>query len=238
MPSVIKRALIIKQVPHEGPGLILDCLRALRIGYMELNAFRGEEIPKVLAPDTALIVMGGPMGAYDEDKYRFLTPELRLIEYAFKHNIPTLGICLGAQLMAKAAGARVYKGKKKEIGWYDMELIKDGERDFMFAGLPSKTKVFQWHGDTFDCPEGAVNLAKSKLFENQMLKIGKNSYALQFHLEVTEAMIHEWLIESGNVKELKGLDYIDPKKIKRETHEYSLALARTGRAVFSRFLRG
>ncbi|HXI09708.1 MAG TPA: gamma-glutamyl-gamma-aminobutyrate hydrolase family protein, partial [Thermodesulfobacteriota bacterium] len=169
-------------------------------------------------------------------EYPFIKDEIRLIESAMKTNTPALGVCLGAQLMAAAAGARVYKGKTKEIGWYGATLTEEGMDDRLFMGLSDEFTVFQWHGDTFDLPRGSVLLASSELFPNQAVRIGSRAYAVQFHIEVTEKMISEWIeVNSEELKGLKGV--IDPVKILRETREKIVGLHAYGRTVIERFLR-
>ncbi len=236
MQDGITRVVIVQQVPHEGPGVVGRMLRRLSADTEVVRAYRGDRIPRSVGPGAALVILGGPMGAYEEGKYPFLTDELRLIESALKAGTPVLGICLGAQLMARAAGARVYRGGAKEIGWYPLHLTEEGRRDSLLLGLPSELRVFQWHGDTFDVPRGGVNLASSELFPHQLVRLGRRAYALQFHLEVTEEMVYEWL--DVNVEELRGLEgVIYPDAIRAETPGSIPVLHRYGKAVFSRFFR-
>lgn len=237
MEHPARRAVIVQQVPHEGAGIIAGALRSEGRQVEQVMAFRGDRVPARLEEDASLIVLGGPMGVGDEDKYPWLKDELNLIEYALKNELPVLGICLGAQLMARAAGARVYKGSAgKEIGWYPLYLTEQGKKDPLFLGLPDEFPVFQWHGDTFDLPRGAERLAKSDLYPNQLVRMGKRAYAMQFHLEVTEDMVSSWLnINEDEIKELKGL--IDPKRVATDTTKNLTSLHRYGSAVFSRFLR-
>ncbi len=235
----MRSVLVIQQVAHEGLGTIAAALRSIGFSARCIRVYAGERVPKEVAPpDEALIVLGGPMGVYEEDKNPFIRDELRLIESAVKAGVPVLGICLGAQLMAKAAGARVYKGKSKEIGWYDVSLTPDGMRDRLFSGLPQTMKTFQWHGDTFDVPRGGTLLASSEEFPSQLVRMGRNAYAFQFHLEVTEAMICEWLSVDENREEIEKLEgAIDPEKIIEETPANIPALHAVGDAVFRRFFR-
>ncbi len=150
--------------------------------------------------------------------------------------MPLLGICLGSQLLAKAAGADVYKGNKKEIGWYKVRLTESGAKDSLMAGFPKEFTVFQWHGDTFDVPEKGTNLAESELFPHQMFRVGKRAYGLQFHLEVTDKMIKDWI--RINDDELKAVSkYIDPERIIKETALYMPALHKYCETMTSRFLR-
>src|SRR3990170_3458444 len=232
----IKKAIVIQHVPHEGLGIIGEVLTSFGISTEFVRVYCGERVPPDLGRGTLLIVLGGPMGVYESERYPFLKDELNLLERAFKKDSPVLGICLGSQLMAKAAGAKVYKGGKKEIGWYDVTLTGDGARDGIFLSFPEKFRVFQWHGDTFDVPQGARLLASSAGFPNQLIRIGKRAYGIQFHLEVTERMIYEWLKEnSEELASLKGV--IEPEEIKKRTPSEIMTLNNYGRTVFTRFLR-
>ncbi|MBI5047773.1 MAG: type 1 glutamine amidotransferase [Deltaproteobacteria bacterium] len=229
------RVLVLQHVKSEGLGIIYKALKQKGIGADFIKIFNGERMPRDIQGYDGLIVLGGPMGVYEADIYPFIKDELMLIKNAIKNDIPILGICLGAQLLAKAAGADVYKGKKKEIGWYDVELTDDGKRDGLFIGLPDEFTVFQWHGDTFDIPENSKCLAFSELFPHQVIKVGKKAYGLQFHLEVTEEMIREWI--DVNDKELASVKaYINPKNILKDTSKHIKTIHRYGEAVFSRFL--
>lgn len=229
------KALVIRHVPHEGLGLIKRPLeRDFIVEYFDMH--RGAALPPAIDGYDVLVVMGGPMGVYEYDKYPFIKHELRLIESALKKRVPTLGICLGAQLLAKAAGADVYKGKAKEIGWYKVELDTETKNDWLFLGFPDEFTVFQWHGDTFDLPKGGVRLASSELFPNQVIKVGPCAYGIQFHLEVTEEMIREWVwINSDELRALKGK--IDPEEISKETPDNIGGLHSLGKALVARFLR-
>lgn len=231
----MKKVLIIQQVAHEGPGSIDDAVSDSDIEVDLVLAYAGQSIPKTLDDDQGLIVMGGPMGVCDDDRYPFLKDEIRLIEVALSSDTPVLGICLGAQLLARAAGARVYSGTEKEIGWYPLSFNDNAQQDRLFQGLPTSVNVFQWHGDTFDVPEGGVNLASSALFPNQLIRVGENAYGLQFHLEVTVEMITQWLsVNSEELEELKGV--IDPGEIRAKTSTAMPELKSMGQSVFSRFL--
>ncbi len=234
---MIEKAIIIEQVPHEGPGTIAAELEALSIRPTIYRVHEGDPVPEDVDDETALIVMGGPMGVYEEEKYPFIKEELSLIEKALKAGSPILGICLGAQLMARAAGARVYKGESKEIGWYGVALTEDGLKDPLLEGIGKEFTVFQWHGDTFDLPAGSTLLAKSAEFPNQLVRMGPRAYAVQFHLEVTVEMISQWLREPENVAELDTLKgVIDPLEILELTKEKIGPLNERGKRFFSRFL--
>jgi GMP synthase (glutamine-hydrolysing) len=234
--SPVKRILVVQHVPHEGLGIIGPAL--VRGGFQAefLKVYENRSIPRTTDGYSGLIVLGGPMGVYEADFFPFIKGELRLIESALKAKTPTLGVCLGSQMIAGAAGAKVYKGGKKEIGWYRVSLTDEGEADRLLMGMPKEFTVFQWHGDTFDVPEGGVNLASSELFPNQLIRIGANAYGVQFHLEVTERMVYEWIrVNSDELNGLKGR--IDPEKITKDTPGNIPALHAWGRMAVERFLR-
>jgi GMP synthase (glutamine-hydrolysing) len=195
--------LIIKHVDVEGPGLIEYYLRQERILYQILNLNSDIPFPK---PDdfTHLVILGGPMNVYEEDRYPFLKNEDLFIKEAIQKGKSILGICLGAQLMAKALGAKVFKAPVKEIGWSDVSLTKIGSRDPLFSNFPKTFPVFQWHEDTFEIPRAGKLIAISSPISHQAFRYGENAYGLQFHLEVTEEMIIDWMEtykeEFGNAK--------------------------------------
>ncbi len=222
--------LILKHVAFEGPGTFREELDKRGLKFREVNLYEGD-IPKDLDGCRGLIIMGGPMNVYEEAEYPFLKDEDRLIKEALAKKIPMIGVCLGAQLMAKASGAKVTKGAKKEIGWYPLHLTEEAKTDPAFSSLPSTVEVFQWHGDTFETPQGAARLASSELFLNQAFRIGDNAYAFQFHIEVTEAIIKEWIELNGT--ELEGVkDYIDSKKILAESTGKALELKKLADIVY------
>jgi len=230
----MKPILVIQHVEHEGLGTITDVMARKRLVPIFIKVSKGDAVPETIDDYSALILMGGPMGVYESDIYPFINDEVSLIKDCLKKNAPVLGICLGSQLIAKAAGANVYKGKKKEIGWYELRLTEHGKIDELFNGLPDEFTVFQWHGDTFDIPDGCRCIASSSLFPNQIIKVGENVYGLQFHLEVTEDMIRNWC--DVNDAELNFVsDYIDVKKILKETPVYVKLLNEYGNMIFNRF---
>lgn len=223
--------LILKHVPFEGPGTFYNELQKRGLRFMEVNLYKGE-LPKNLDRCGGLIIMGGPMNVYEEAEYPFLKDEDRLIKEALIKKIPMIGVCLGAQLMAKAAGAKVTKGVKKEIGWYPLYLTEDAKKDPVFKALPEEVEVFQWHGDTFDIPKDAVRLASSELFPNQAFRIGDNAYAFQFHIEVTSEIIASW-IELNDEELVRVKDYIDPGAVLSDTKKKIGDLERLAKTVYA-----
>jgi len=186
------KSLIIKHVDIEGPGLIEYFLNQKRIPYQVLCLDSDARLPK-LEGFTHVVILGGPMNVYEEDHYPFLREEDLFIKEAIQRGKFVLGICLGAQLIAKALGAKVFKASLKEIGWYDILLTMIGSKDPLFSNLPKAFPVFQWHGDTFEIPKGGKLIATSTSVPHQAFRYGDNAYGLQFHLEVTEKMIKEWM---------------------------------------------
>lgn len=184
----MKKLLSVQNVACETLGTLERLFRADGFDVETVRAQDG--VTANSAPYSAIIILGGPMAVYDNLPY--LQKEHDLIIDAIKNDIPVLGVCLGSQLMAQAAGGRVYKGKKKEIGWSSVSLTPDGQKG-IFGTEEKEMRVFQWHGDTYDLPAGAKVLAYSDLYP-QAFQVG-SAIGLQFHLEVDEGMIRTWMEE-------------------------------------------
>lgn len=172
---------LLQHVPFEGPGSIAPWLSSRGANISTTRFFDAPALPAPRGLDL-VIALGGPMSVNDEAALPWLVDEKRFIREAIGVGVPVLGICLGAQLIASALGARVYPAPQKEIGWFDIEAVPDPEAVF---DLPPRIPVFHWHGETFDLPPGAVRLARSKACANQAFRIGRRVLALQFHLETT-----------------------------------------------------
>jgi GMP synthase-like glutamine amidotransferase len=200
--------LVIQNTRIEGIGTLGDLLKADGFDTKTILA-KNEKIPDV--DYNAIIILGAPESANDDLPY--LKQEIKLIQDSVKKDIPVLGICLGSQLIAKAFGARVYKGPRKEIGFYEDVEFDDTVQSGLFNGIKSPSLVFHWHGDTFDLPKNAIRLAHSKNYQNQAIKIG-SAVGIQFHLEVDEPTIKLWLEKSG--EELSNVPYIHPDAIKQQ----------------------
>ncbi len=200
--------LVFRHVAFEGLGLIGNVLGERGIPFRYVDLFRDPDAEP--ASDAAgYVFMGGPMSANDDLPY--VRREIDLIRDAVAAGRPVLGICLGAQLIAKALGARVYRNPVKEIGWAPVYWTEAARRDPLFEGLREPETVFHWHGETFDLPAGTEWLAWSDGCRHQAFRAGEGVYGLQFHLEVTPEMIAGWLTEdenSGDVRELTAP--IDP----------------------------
>ena len=182
---------VLQHVPFEGLGNIAGWLAARRADVGNTRLFAGDPLPRADELDV-LIAMGGPMSVNDEETLAWLRPEKQLVRDAVARGIPVLGVCLGAQLIASALGARVYRGPEREIGWFPVRGVPDAAPDLRF---PPEFLAFHWHGETFDLPAGAVRLAGSAACQNQAFQVGRKAVALQFHLETTPAAA-EALIEN------------------------------------------
>lgn len=188
-----KDVLVLQHVPNEGAGTMLDFLKVKKIPVRFVALYKGDALPGDFDNFHSVLIMGGPMNVYEEEKYPFLKEEPIFIKQLIDREIPTLGICLGAQLIAKALGAPVYKAARPEIGWFDVDLSSAAANDPIFSLISSpQFRVLQWHEDTFDLPLGAIHLASSSAAPNQAYRIGKNIYGLQFHIEANEWMMENW----------------------------------------------
>lgn len=176
------RAHYLQHVPFEGLGSIAPWLKNAGYEISCTQFFNTEELPEIADIDF-LIVMGGPMSVNDGQEYPWLTLEKQFIKNAVEAEIPVLGICLGAQLIASAMGAKVFQNSVKEIGWYPVRAVKP-KRNSVFQ-FPEETDVFHWHGETFSLPDDATQIARSEGCANQAFQIGNNIIGLQFHLETT-----------------------------------------------------
>lgn len=202
------QVLAVRHVPFEHLGRIAGALQAAGLECAYWDVYNQPSL--AVSPDAyaGFIFMGGPMSANDD--LEFIRRELRMIEQALSHDKPVLGVCLGAQLIAKAAGAKVYRNKAKEIGWAPIYWTEAARDDALFAGLDPAPVVFHWHGETFDLPAGAQWLAWSDLCRHQAFRLGA-SYGIQFHLEVTKEMVADWMCQPDNSADVAGLkEPIDP----------------------------
>jgi GMP synthase-like glutamine amidotransferase len=212
--------LILKHVSIEGPGLIGALLAEGGEKVKVVDLEKGERLPDSLKGVDGVVVLGGPMNVYEEDKYPFLCDEDKFIKKVILKEIPYLGICLGAQLLAKAAYAHIGKSPVKEIGWHKVNLTEKGRGDRLFDGLACGLEVFQWHEDTFGVPLGGILLAKGERCHNQAIKVGRCAYGLQFHLEVDGDMISDWVEEyipsSTGAMRVKGKEMVNAYYAKEE----------------------
>lgn len=192
--SALRQAVALRHVAYEDLGLLAQILRSegWDTSYCE-SANDDLGAPAIEAADL-LIVLGGPFGAYETETYPFLAEEIAILERRLAQKRPTLGICLGAQLMAKALGARVFPGPVREVGWGRVELTAQGRQSCLYPLGEDGAKVVHWHGDTFDLPSGAARLASNDNYQNQAFAFGDEALALQFHLEADAATLEKWYV--------------------------------------------
>ena len=231
--------LALQHVDVERLSLLEEVLAQRGIPARYLALHRGERLPQSLDDlegPKAIVVLGGPMGVYEEEKHPWLADEIRFLGGAIRSGFPVYGLCLGAQLMAAALGARVYPGEgKKEIGWFPVDLTPGAQGDPLLGDEEASFPVFQWHGDTFDIPEGAVHLASSKRYPNQAFRWGECAYAFQFHLEIGTQDISTWLEAFEGDMNSPRSD-ADPEAILRDAPAHMETLNRRAARWFERWL--
>ena len=206
----------IQHVEFETPANILKWAEKKGHQVSGTHLYKGDNLPELDDFDF-LVVMGGPMGIYDEDEYPWLKKEKNFIKEAIEKDKKVLGICLGAQLIADVLGSKVYKNKEKEIGWFPVEKTLEADNSKIFKDFPEKFMAFHWHGDTFDIPSGAIHTAKSTACKNQSFEYNDGKVvALQFHLEVDKNAVKRLIENSEEELKEKG-DYIQsPEEMLKE----------------------
>lgn len=233
----MKKLLVLQHVAHELLGALNPLLKKSGFRIRYVNFARHPDAQPSLDGYDGLVVLGGPMSVNDAGRLAHLTIEMKLIEEALRRDLPVMGICLGAQLIARTLGAAVYPNREKEIGWYDVSPTDHAQSDPLLGGFAATEKIFQWHGETFDIPKSTRHLAFSSLCANQAFSYGNNVYGLQFHLEVDEPMIHRWLSVAANKQEIAALGgAITPELIHKETPEYISRLNQLSERVFGEFI--
>jgi len=233
----MKRLLVFQHVAYEVLGKLDPLLRSAGFRIRYVNFGREPDTQPDVSKYDALVILGGPMNVSQTDAYPHLETEIRCIQEAIEQNMPILGICLGAQLIAAALGAKVYSNTVKEIGWYDVTPTQDGLRDPVIKYLAGDEQIFQWHGDTFDIPEGAVHLASSPWCPNQAFKFGEWIYGLQFHLEVDKPMVERWFTIPNMYEEAANAEKVKtPDEILKDTGKYISASTDLGETFFNAFI--
>jgi len=230
-----RTAIALRHVAFEDLGLFEPLLAAAGWQLSYRDAALDDLSDPALAEADLLAVLGGPIGAYESDIYPFLVPETQLIERRLKSGKPTLGICLGAQVMAGALGARVYFGGTKEIGFGRVTLTEAGVASALAPLGAADGIVLHWHGDTFDLPDGATRLASNETYPNQAFSYGPKALALQFHLEAELGKIERWLV--GHALELAKAGIAIPA-LRAEAKARANAYMHQGEKIFTAWLAG
>jgi GMP synthase (glutamine-hydrolysing) len=219
------RILALTHGDNVGPGVFEDAAQAAGHELVERNVAR-DGVPD--EGTDAAIVLGGAMHPDQEDRHPWLAPELRFLGRELERGTPLLGVCLGSQLIARAAGARVFRAAKPEVGWLQVELTESGSADPVAAALPQRFDAFQWHHYTHDLPEGAVELARSPVC-TQAFRLGR-AWGVQFHPEVRGDQVESWLAEDPD-------DVADPAALRAATRERIEDWNELGRRLCSAFLQ-
>ena len=219
----------IQHLAFEDLGALEDIFYQLgfRVRYFEAGI---DDLTKAMQHKGLTIILGGPIGVYETDDYPFLQDEIDLLKVRLEDNLPTLGICLGAQLIAYALGTKVYAGHEKEIGWSKLSL-SNAENNPLAPLID--TSVLHWHGDTFDLPEQAELLASSEIYPNQAFSVGKNILALQFHIEVAGDSLEKWLI--GHTCELRKAN-INIPALRADNEKYALPLETVAKEILRNYM--
>ncbi|GJL86273.1 MAG: GMP synthase [Micavibrio sp.] len=233
---MIGSATVFRHLTNEGLGSFDGILRGAGVSLQVIDV-PSEDISGIdpLEPEL-LIVMGGPVGVYDAPNYPFLNQEIKILEKRLEADKPTLCVCLGSQLMAKALGANVYVGEQgKEYGWHSLTLTEVGENSAVKHLGSSKTSMFHCHGDTFDLPYGTILLASTEKYENQIYSYGKNALALQCHPEVTVKQLQEWFVMFvGTITGPNAV--VDIKSLREESEKFAPVMLEQNRKFLTEWL--
>jgi GMP synthase (glutamine-hydrolysing) len=233
MTTSRRSVAVIRHLAFEDLGLLSAILDRAGWSISYCDAPTADLADPSIAKSDLLIVLGGPIGVYENAAYPFLDREVALLERRLTRDQPTLGICLGSQLMARALGARVFAGPVKEIGWGPVTLNPEGQTSCLAPLMDQGASVLHWHGDTFDLPIGAIRLASNANYENQAFAHGKNSLGLQFHLEADPSQLEAWFV--GHAVELAGAGIAVPA-LRSATAAVAKNLKHQAEAIFERWL--
>jgi GMP synthase (glutamine-hydrolysing) len=228
-----RSAVALRHVAFEGLGLLAPVMEREGWDVSFCEAVVDDLLHDSIKNANLLVILGGPIGAYETDAYPFLRSEIALIEYRLSRDFPTLGICLGSQLMASALGSRVFPGHVKEIGWGSIELTSEGASSCLNPLGKTDAAVLHWHGDSFDLPEGARRLASNLHYQNQAFAYGRNALALQFHLEADPRQLEQWYV--GHAAEL-GAAKVSVAELRAATAKFANRLASQADRVFTHWL--
>lgn len=234
----MSKLLVFQHVPFEILGTLNPLFKRSGFRIRYVNFGRHPDAEPSLDSYDGLVVLGGPMSVNETKRHPHLTTELHLIEEAIRRDFPILGVCLGAQLIAKALGAPVSRNEEKEIGWHEVSRTVDAKKDPVLGHFRDSEKIFQWHGDAFETPKEAVHLASSQVCRNQAFRFGKKIYGFQFHLEVDEPLIERWLKTPKFKKEIESLgSEVSVETIRSETKSYIRRLTGLSQICFGEFIR-
>ena len=226
----MKSLLAIRHVPFENLGCFEAPLTDAGYAIRYVDAPTADFTRIAQADWDLLVVLGGPIGVHEQNDYPFLSQELRLLEVRLKNAAPTLGICLGSQLMAHALGARIHKNRSVEIGWKSLTLTGAGHDSSL---QHFRNPVFHWHGESFDLPAGARHLASTDLCPHQAFSLGRSLLGLQFHPEVTATGLEQWYV--GHTGELRAHG-LSPANLRQDAARFAPMLAHQSTAFLQTWL--
>lgn len=228
----MKQVIVSQHAGCEAPGLIAGAVEDAGFEIKTVRGFAGEAVPLEMGAAAGLVIMGGPMGVYETDRFPFLRRELALIESALRNERPVLGVCLGSQLLASVLGAEVKRGKQKEIGWHNVRLTEEAASDPLMQDLKMEFKAWHWHGDAYDLPPGCVRLASSSLTSTQALRYRSAAYGFLFHMEITPGILDGMIQTFAPELTEEG---IGGDELMRAADTYLPPLAAMGKRVFKRW---
>ena len=227
--KLVLPVLIVQHTRHEHPAAIRRALESQGVETLWLHPYKGESYPAV-TEISGMISLGGPMGANDHEEHPWITQECALLRSCVEAGLPTVGICLGGQMLAKALGAAVKKNSTAEVGWFPIELNAAGKADPVIGAAGETPLVYHWHHDTFDLPGSAERLAHSSACPNQAFRIGQNAYGFQFHPEADHQLVHEWLDLEGVQEEITDTQKIYGDKTVQSADQQRTEAAKGERA--------
>ncbi|NWF36597.1 type 1 glutamine amidotransferase [Mariprofundus sp. KV] len=222
--------LVMQHLDIEPPALIGEVIAAAGHSLTTIHLDQGEQLPASVRAFDGCIIMGGPQSANDQSAY--IQAELAWVKEAIAAELPMLGICLGAQIMARAAGAVITPSPARELGWFP--VYHTVENDPLFAAMPEGMAVFQWHGETFSLTDAMTLIATHPQVPAQAFRLGRAQYGLQFHIEVSEAIIEMWIAHGESEREALGIEGIS--LLHRETSLYLAAMQQFCRAMVGNWL--
>lgn len=232
----MKKLIAIRHVSFEDLGSFERILIAQGYSITYVEAGKDDILSLVGFDPDLLIILGGPISANQEDLYPFLKEEYRLIEKRIRQGLPLIGICLGAQMIARVLGSRIYSAEEKEIGWMPIALTEEGRRSSMRFLDEEGVKVFHWHGETFDLPKDCERLASTALCKNQAFSKGPQLLGLQFHPEVIPAHLEQWYI--GHACELSSDRESRIPILRKDASQWGDLLLKQGEKFLLDWLRG
>jgi len=233
----VRKLLVFQHAASEPLGVLDPMLRRWGFRIRYANFARDPALQLDLSRYNGLVVLGGPMNVDQSVAYPHLVTEIAAIREALRLKVPVLGICLGAQLLAAALGARVRPNPVREIGWYQLHPAPPAADDRLFRHFDGSQHVFQWHAYTFELPQGAVHLASTASCEHQAFRFGERAYGLQFHLEADEALVQRWLAVPAYRDELEAVaGAAGVRRVLSDTHRHIPAALKLSERVFHEFI--